>query len=73
MTAAKSKGGVVRMLALGLALVLGAYWAGSRWGQRQPNTLRLCQCRLRFRSLRAMNSWAMKCSLSRFAPYARRR
>ena len=36
MTAAKSKGGVVRMLALGLALVLGAYWAGSRWGQRQP-------------------------------------
>jgi S1-C subfamily serine protease len=26
----------VRLLALGLALVLGAYWAGSRWGQRQP-------------------------------------
>ena len=36
MTPGKSKGGVVRMLALGLALVLGAYWAGSRWGQRQP-------------------------------------
>ena len=36
MTAGKSKSGVVRMLALGLALVLGAYWAGSRWGQRQP-------------------------------------
>src|SRR5260221_5140399 len=36
MTAGKSKIGVVRMLALGLALVLGAYWAGSRWGQRQP-------------------------------------
>src|SRR6202795_4724640 len=36
MTAGKSKGGVVRLLALGLALVLGAYWAGSRWGQRQP-------------------------------------
>ena len=36
MTAGKNKGGVVRLLALGLALVLGAYWAGSRWGQRQP-------------------------------------
>src|ERR1700726_1566650 len=36
MTAGKSKGGVVRLLALGLVLVLGAYWAGSRWGQRQP-------------------------------------
>jgi S1-C subfamily serine protease len=32
----KSKAGVVRLLAMGLALVLGAYWAGSRWGQRQP-------------------------------------
>jgi len=28
--------GVIRLAALGLALVLGAYWAGSRWGQRQP-------------------------------------
>jgi S1-C subfamily serine protease len=28
--------GVIRLLALGLALVLGAYWAGSRWGERQP-------------------------------------
>src|SRR5690348_972160 len=36
MTAAQNKGGLVRLLALGLALVLGAYWAGSRWGQRQP-------------------------------------
>ena len=36
MTERKNKGGVVRLLALGLALVLGAYWAGSRWGQRQP-------------------------------------
>src|SRR5579872_7264033 len=36
MTTGKSKGGVIRLLALGLALVLGAYWAGSRWGQRQP-------------------------------------
>jgi putative serine protease PepD len=36
MTEGKNKGGVVRLLALGLDLVLGAYWAGSRWGQRQP-------------------------------------
>src|SRR6202790_478568 len=36
MTEGKNKGGVVRLLALGFALVLGAYWAGSRWGQRQP-------------------------------------
>jgi putative serine protease PepD len=34
-----SRGGVVRLLALGLALVLGAYWAGSRWGQRQPQSV----------------------------------
>ncbi len=27
---------IVRLLVLGVALVLGAYWAGSRWGQRQP-------------------------------------
>jgi S1-C subfamily serine protease len=36
MTKGKDKSGVVRLLALGLALVLAAYWAGSRWGQRQP-------------------------------------
>src|SRR3981189_433528 len=36
MTAGKNKGGVVRLLALGLALVLGAYGGESRWGQRQP-------------------------------------
>src|ERR1700724_3234041 len=36
MTEGKNKGGVVRLLALGFALVFGAYWAGSRWGQRQP-------------------------------------
>src|ERR1700691_614050 len=30
-----SRGGVVRLLALVWALVLGAYWAGSRWGQPQ--------------------------------------
>jgi len=27
---------MIRLVALGLALVFGAYWAGSRWGQRQP-------------------------------------
>src|ERR1700736_2960770 len=36
MNEGKNRGGVVRLLALGLVLVLGAYWAGSRWGQRQP-------------------------------------
>src|SRR6266705_2644085 len=36
MTEGKDKRGLIRLLALGLALVLGAYWAGSRWGQRQP-------------------------------------
>src|SRR3984957_8836472 len=36
MTDGKDSRGVVRLLALGLVLVLGAYWAGSRWGQRQP-------------------------------------
>ena len=32
----KDSRGAIRLLALGLVLVLGAYWAGSRWGQRQP-------------------------------------
>lgn len=36
MTSQTDKGGVLRLAALGLMLVLGAYWAGSRWGQRQP-------------------------------------
>jgi S1-C subfamily serine protease len=31
--------GVFRLLALGLVLVLGAYWAGSRWGERQPQSV----------------------------------
>jgi S1-C subfamily serine protease len=31
--------GVLRLLALGLVLVLGAYWAGSRWGERQPQNV----------------------------------
>src|ERR1700726_823308 len=36
MSKGKDSRGVIRLLALGLVLVLGAYWAGSRWGQRQP-------------------------------------
>src|SRR5262249_25284345 len=36
MTKGKDSAGVIRLLAMGLVLVLGAYWAGSRWGQRQP-------------------------------------
>src|ERR1700675_3535949 len=35
----KDSRGVIRLLALGLVLVLGAYWAGSRWGQRQPQSV----------------------------------
>jgi S1-C subfamily serine protease len=36
MTSKTDRGGFIRLAALGLVLVLGAYWAGSRWGQRQP-------------------------------------
>jgi S1-C subfamily serine protease len=36
MSEEKSSRDFLRLLALGLVLVLGAYWAGSRWGQRQP-------------------------------------
>src|ERR1700675_3603263 len=39
MTIGKDKSGVMRLLALGLVLVLGAYWAGSRWGERQPQSV----------------------------------
>jgi len=35
----KDSHNVIRFLALGLVLVLGAYWAGSRWGQRQPQSV----------------------------------
>ena len=37
MSERKDKAGVYRLLAMGLVLVLGAYWAGSRWGQHQPD------------------------------------
>ena len=39
MSKGKDSRGVIRLLALGLVLVLGAYWAGSRWGQRQPQNV----------------------------------
>src|SRR6476660_1224888 len=39
MSKGKDSRGVVRLLALGLVLVLGAYWAGSRFGQRQPQSV----------------------------------
>jgi S1-C subfamily serine protease len=31
--------GAVRLLAAGLIIGLGAYWAGSRWGQHDPNSV----------------------------------
>jgi len=39
MRGGKDSRGVFRLLALGLVLVLGAYWAGSRWGERQPQSV----------------------------------
>ncbi|HEV7967165.1 MAG TPA: trypsin-like peptidase domain-containing protein [Candidatus Acidoferrales bacterium] len=39
MSGGKDSRGVIRLLALGLMLVLGSYWAGSRWGQRQPQSV----------------------------------
>ena len=36
MSAEKDSRGIIRLLAMAMVLVLGAYWAGSRWGQRQP-------------------------------------
>jgi S1-C subfamily serine protease len=39
MSEGKERRGVIRLLALGLVLVLGAYWAGSRWGERQPKSV----------------------------------
>ena len=39
MSEGKDSRGVIRLLALGLVLVLGAYWAGSRWGERQPQSV----------------------------------
>jgi S1-C subfamily serine protease len=36
MSLRKDTRGAIRLLALGLVLVLGGYWAGSRWGERPP-------------------------------------
>ena len=36
MSLRKDTRGAIRLLVLGLILVLGGYWAGSRWGERQP-------------------------------------
>src|SRR6202453_2342892 len=33
------KGRAIRLLAIGLIIGLGAYWAGSRWGQRVPSVV----------------------------------
>src|SRR5579863_7033943 len=34
-----SKGRAIRLLAIGLIIGLGAYWAGSRWGQQVPSVV----------------------------------
>ena len=39
MSEGKDSRGVLRLLVLGVVLVLGAYWAGSRWGERQPQNV----------------------------------
>ncbi len=39
MSEGKDSRRVVRLLTMGLVLVLGAYWAGSRWGERQPRNV----------------------------------
>lgn len=36
MSLRKDTRGAIRLLFLGLILVLGGYWAGSRWGERSP-------------------------------------
>jgi S1-C subfamily serine protease len=36
MSLRKDTRGAIRLLVLGLVLVLGGYWAGSRWGERPP-------------------------------------
>jgi putative serine protease PepD len=36
MNLTKDSRGAIRLLVLGLVLVLGGYWAGSRWGERLP-------------------------------------
>src|ERR1700678_3473624 len=38
------KGRAIRLLAIGLIIGLGAYWAGSRWGQRVPSVVNALRC-----------------------------
>src|SRR5215467_14187040 len=40
MTRGPNRSRVARLLALGLIVGLGAYWAGSRYGQRTPTSVR---------------------------------
>jgi hypothetical protein len=35
----RNKGRAIRLLAIGLIIGLGAYWAGSRWGQHVPSVV----------------------------------
>lgn len=46
MTGSSEKGRVLRLLLIGLVLTLGAYWAGSRWGRRQPVRVNALQLEL---------------------------
>jgi S1-C subfamily serine protease len=39
MLRAEKKGRNIRLLAIGLIIGLGAYWAGSRWGQQVPSVV----------------------------------
>lgn len=39
MKQAGNQGRAIRLLAIGLMIGLGAYWAGSRWGERDPSSV----------------------------------
>ena len=43
MSERKANRDVLRLAALAMVLVLGAYWAGSRWGQRPPERVQALQ------------------------------
>ena len=43
MSERKANRDVLRLTALAMVLVLGAYWAGSRWGQRPPERVQALQ------------------------------
>ena len=65
MSKGKDSRGVIRMLALGLVLVLGAYWAGSRWGQRQPQSVGAVPGLSLFPNQNPETLWAMRQSTSK--------